>query len=288
MSSFEVLHRRNSGTPPWVSFLTELIEPAWQTAIATFVAHLVAGGVPPGTVKTRCSYLTRLARVSASPWQIGLDDLVEWLAGYPHWSPETRRSAITSVRVFYRWAVDTGRMDADPTLRLRAVKIPASVPRPTPEEIFQRALTTAPPRDRLMLLLAATCGLRRGEIARIHSTWLVGDSLHVIGKGGRRRVVPVLPTLAHRLGSRPHGYIFPGKIAGHISPDRVGHILADLLGPGWSGHTLRHRFATRAYSADRDLLAVQQLLGHSSVATTQRYTQVPDGALRRAATAAAA
>lgn len=286
MSSFAVLHRRDSSTPPWMSFL---IAPPWQPAITAFIAHLTAGGVPRGTIKTRCSYLSRLSRHAAtSPWRVDLDSLVEWLAGHPHWSPETRRSAVTSVRVFYRWAIETGRVNVDPTLRLRAVKIPASVPRPTPEDVFQRALTTAPPRDRLMLLLAATCGLRRGEIARIHSSWLVVNSLHVIGKGGRRRIVPVVSALACHLESRPYGYVFPGQIDGHISPDRVGHILADLLGPGWSGHTLRHRFATRAYSADRDLLAVQQLLGHSSVATTQRYTQVPDGALRRAAMAAAA
>jgi site-specific recombinase XerD len=63
--------------------------------------------------------------------------------------------------------------------------------------------------------------------------------------------------------------------------------MSALLGPGWTAHSLRHRFATRAYAGERDLLTVQQLLGHSSVATTQRYTQIPDDALRRAVMAVA-
>jgi len=65
----------------------------------------------------------------------------------------------------------------------------------------------------------------------------------------------------------------------------VGRIMSDALGgprSGWTAHTLRHRFATRAYAGDRDILSVQQLLGHSSVATTQRYTAPPDDALRKA------
>jgi site-specific recombinase XerD len=68
----------------------------------------------------------------------------------------------------------------------------------------------------------------------------------------------------------------------------VGKLVAAALGPGWSMHKLRHRFATRAYRhGGRNLRAVQALLGHSSVATTERYTAVDDDEIRAAAMAAA-
>ncbi len=79
----------------------------------------------------------------------------------------------------------------------------------------------------------------------------------------------------------------PGRTDGHLSPAHVGKLVSAALGPNRSTHTLRHRFASRAYAADRDILAVQELLGHACVATTQIYTLVLDGALRAAAQVAA-
>jgi integrase len=66
----------------------------------------------------------------------------------------------------------------------------------------------------------------------------------------------------------------------------ASEVLSGVLGDGTTGHQLRHRFATRAYSVDRDLLATAQLLGHSRPETTARYAQVPDGAALRAVLAA--
>lgn len=77
-----------------------------------------------------------------------------------------------------------------------------------------------------------------------------------------------------------------GSRGTHTTADRVGRILSRLLGPGATGHGLRHRFASKAYQGTRDLLAVQQLLGHSSPATTQRYVAVPLDNLRAAVRAA--
>lgn len=65
---------------------------------------------------------------------------------------------------------------------------------------------------------------------------------------------------------------FPGADHGHLSPHRVGDLVAAALPGGWTCHTLRHRFATRSYTASGgDLLAVQRLLGHAKPETTQRY-----------------
>lgn len=78
------------------------------------------------------------------------------------------------------------------------------------------------------------------------------------------------------------GYLFPGTDDGHLSPRWVGKLMARALPDHWTAHTLRHRFATRAYRGSRNLRAVQLLLGHSSVATTERYTAVDDDEIRAA------
>ncbi|MDO5633275.1 MAG: tyrosine-type recombinase/integrase, partial [Micrococcus sp.] len=110
----------------------------------------------------------------------------------------------------------------------------------------------------------------------------------VIGKGGKRRDVPLSARLALALRGRGAGWLFPGRIDGHLSAAYVSKRLSAALGDAGTGHQLRHRFASAAYRAERDLRAVQVLLGHASVATTQLYTAVPDRALRRAVEAAAA
>ncbi len=141
-----------------------------------------------------------------------------------------------------------------------------------------------------MLMFAAYAGLRVSEVARVRFEDIVGDSLRVHGKGGRDRVVPLHPVLLEAVtvaaAGASAGWIFPGRWDSHVTPQNVTVRMKRLLGPGWSGHTLRHRFASRAYAADRDLRAVQELLGHSKPETTARYTAVPDGALRAAVMAA--
>jgi integrase len=135
-----------------------------------------------------------------------------------------------------------------------------------------------------MILLAVLAGLRRSEIAKVHSRDIVADivghSLRVSGKGGKTRTVPLHPRIVHELGGRDPGYIFPGRDGGHLSAHWVGKKLARLLGGGWSGHTLRHRFSTDAYQVGHDLFAVQTLMGHSSPTTTRRYTALDDERLR--------
>lgn len=137
---------------------------------------------------------------------------------------------------------------------------------------------------RLILRLAAEVGLRRAEIASIHSHDLVDDllgwSLVVHGKGGRERVVPLPTPLALELHARGSGWVFPGADHGHLSPRWVGKLAARVMPEGWTIHTLRHRFATRAYGLDRDLLVVQTLLGHASPVTTRRYVAIGEDRLR--------
>jgi integrase/recombinase XerC len=109
---------------------------------------------------------------------------------------------------------------------------------------------------------------------------LVGWSLLVHGKGGKRRIVPCVPGLAMEIAAAA-GYAFPGAIDGHLSPRRVGELVNDRLAGAWTIHSLRHRAGTRWYAIDRDVFTVQELLGHASPATTRRYVEVPREALRR-------
>lgn len=268
-------------------------------AIGAYLSYLAAAGTSRDTIRVRRHYLSRFARAHADvDWrQLGDDELVTWLAR-PAWAAETRKSARASLRGFYRWAYDHGHVESDPGSRLPAVTVPAGVPRPAPDEVVGAALERADNRGRVMVLLAAEAGLRRAEIAHSHTSWRFGSSLHVHGKGGKVRTVPLSRRLAAELSrleaEQGDGYYFPGNVDGHLSPGHVGKLLARLLGSrpgaewrGWSAHTLRHRFASRAYAGERDILAVQRLLGHSKPETTTRYTLVEDDSLRRAVDAAA-
>lgn len=265
---------------------------AWDEALGGFSDWLASADCSPRTIRLRVGYLIRLALryPDRDPWSLTVDDLTGFLA-YEGWAPETRKSARAAVRSFYRWALDTERVTRNPAAKLPAITIPPTIPRPAPESVVVRALAfTDSVRDRVMILLAAAAGLRRAEIAELHTRCRVGDMLRITGKGGRTRTVPIGPHLLELLqaieADQGAGYYFPGLTQGHLSPGHVGKILKKLLGPDWSAHCLRHRFATKAYAADRDLLAVQQLLGHAKPETTQRYTALPQDALRRAAAAA--
>ncbi|MFT3876186.1 MAG: tyrosine-type recombinase/integrase [Propioniciclava sp.] len=220
--------------------------------------------------------------------------LVEWAARQV-WSRETRRSVYAGVRAFYRWAVGAGLIGHSPADGLPAVRASDPCPRPTPDDVHHQALADADPRTWIILRLAAEAGLRRGEIARVHARdlWrdLAGWSLTVHGKGGKTRVVPLTDALADALrvaiAAAGGGWVLPGDVDGHLSPRWVGTLAARVLPGAWTLHSLRHRFATRAHDATHDLIAVQRLLGHASVATTQRYVASSQDALRRAAAAAA-
>lgn len=270
---------------------TKPIPAAWAAAIDDFCDALRAGGAPASTISTRRSHVSRVARcLGGSPFEVEGDQLVSW-CGRQDWAVETRRGVRGSMLAFYRWAVAAGRTDANPAEALPRVRPATPSPRPAAEIAYREALSRADERGRLMLRLAAEAGLRRAEVAQAHSRDLVQDlegwSLVVHGKGGRQRVIPLTDSLAAAIRARGRGYLFPGRDNGHLSPRWVGKIVTTLLPGDTTMHQLRHRFATRAYSVDRDVFTVQELLGHASPATTRRYVMVPSSALRATVAAVA-
>lgn len=266
--------------------------PITRVEIAAWARWMRAAGRPETTIGLRTYHLKRvMSELAVSPWDLTAEQLVDYLAS-TGWAPETRRAYRASLRGFYAWARATGRRLDSPADLIPPVKLPRAVPRPAPEDAFEAALQRADARGWLMLQLAGVCGLRRGEIARARRDDLERDlsgwSLRVKGKGGHVRMVPLPDWLAARILAAPLGWLFPSPThPGPLTPAHVGVIVSRLLPGGWTCHTLRHRCATRAYAATRDLRAVQDLLGHAKPETTARYTLVPVDSVRAAMMAAA-
>lgn len=217
------------------------------------------------------------------------------------WEKETRHSYRSAARGFFAYLKEVGDIETDPAANLRPVKIDPPMARPLPDDAWAAAISTADPRVDLMVRLAAEAGLRRAEVAQVHTDDLDASGIHarllVHGKGDRDRVIPISDSLAARInagaaghtpGDSSWGWLFPSRYGGHLNPQTVGELVADVLPGSWTMHTLRHRFATRAYRASRNLRAVQILLGHASIATTQRYLAVDDDEMRAAMLGAAA
>ena len=251
---------------------------AWSDAITAFSDYQRSAGHSAETVKLTGKHLRRFAAHSGiPPWEVEPRHLAAFVASRT-WAPATRDSFRGRIRAFYRWAMLTGQVHLDPTRQLPGVKVPAQAPRPTPDDVLTTALAQIDDRTRLMVLLAANAGLRRAEIAAVHTRDVSGGQLRVKGKGGKVRMVPIHPAIAEALAGVDAGFVFPGNDNGHLSPDRVGRIISGALGPGWTAHTLRHRFATKGYGASHDLFGLQQVLGHASPNTTRRYTATSEAA----------
>lgn len=257
---------------------------AWGKIVDRYLAFLKAGGYPPTTVDTRRQHLHFLARrIGKDPADVTSEELITWCADQD-WKPESRRGRNNTYRFFWRWADVNGHF-SDITAALPKVRQRTKIPRVTPEEVYRDALARADDRTRLILRLAAECGLRRGEIAMIHTARdlvedLLGWSLIVHGKGDKQRLVPLPKRIAWDLRALEPGWAFPGAVNGHISAVWVGRLAASILTDGWTLHTLRARFATKVYQIDRDVFAVQELLGHASPETTRRYVMTDSGRLR--------
>lgn len=265
--------------------LARPIADSWHTITAAYRTWLRAASLTAATCDLYVSILHRLGRETGAPtpWDLTADDLADWLAGH-RWSRNTAHKARSVLTGFYRWAYELGHTEDNPAEALPRVRLLPPTPHPASEDAYRAALTDAGPDDALMLRLAAEAGLRRAEVAAVHSRDLRPDTagrwwLTVRGKGERTRRLPLGRDLATLLRDRPDGYAFPGKADGHLSPAYVGLRISALLPDGVTMHALRHRFATRTYAATRDLFAVQRLLGHASPTTTQIYVQTTDDTL---------
>lgn len=249
-----------------------------QQLIDLFVTWLAAAGAGRDTIRVRRRHLVDLASEHPDLAAVTTADLAAWLAAHP-WGHSARQQARASVRMFYGWLVDEAVIGSSPAARLPRVRHPRPTSRPAPLAVIAAALLRAQPREQRMILVARYAGLRRAEVAALHSddlTDLGGGQRAVVvrGKGEHERVVPLHPAVAAALEGLD-GYLFPSDRhpTGHLDPDTVGRYVSGLLGPGWSMHSLRHRAANDWLAVSGDIVAVQELLGHASINTTRIYLQ---------------
>lgn len=205
-------------------------------------------------------------------------DLERFLAQRSHYAPETRRSFRASIVTFYEWAYDDGQLPQNPASGLRQVRVPKRMGRIAPDAPVIEATDSASPDVRAMILLARLGGLRVGEVTKVHTDDRDRDEhlLYVIGKGNTERAVPLHPQLEAALDElesiQGPGYYFPGARGGHLNLTTVYKRIKGAT--GFNPHSLRHAAATTAYSETRDIRAVQTLLGHANISTTEKYVHV--------------
>lgn len=266
------------------------IPSSWAKPVNDYLSLLLSEGQSVETVKLRRAWLSRFAReIQIIPEELTSLDVALW-SSEKTWKIETRRTAHNTLRRFFDW---TGSQGITNTIQVPTVKRGAPSPRPASEDAIATALQSSDWRVRLMVRLAAEAGFRRGEVARCNPSRdmfkdLLGWSIIVRGKGGKERVVPLGNDLANTLLAHGKGFLFPGNCQGHLSPAYVGKLVGRALPHGLGMHTLRHRFASMAYERTGDLVAVQQLLGHSSPETTIRYIRMGSMRLREVVDAVAA
>lgn len=272
----------------------------WASLLAGYISDERAAGRPWTSIGTRKAHISRVARaMDVPPEEVNGGMLKAWFGLQDHWRTETRRGYRNSMRAFFGWANAEGHLPSNPALALPHVPAEKGKARPAPDRVWKESKLAADDRTLVMLELACHVGMRRAEVAVCSTEDLHeefdGYVLTVHGKGGKDRDVPITDELAamilrgaagHTIGAAKRGYLFPGDIDGHLSPRWVGKLCAEAMPGVWTMHKLRHRYATRALRGTNNLRAVQELLGHASVATTEIYTDV-GGEERRAAAVAA-
>ena len=248
--------------------------------VDAYAREMKAVGRSENSIRTWRSYLDRLD-AERDVLTMTNRDVLEWLAD-KNWAPATRASARSALRSFFAWLVEAGYREDDPSVKIKPIRVPPRPARRASEEDVQANLGRLSGSDRLMILLAAYGGLRRAEIANLHSADVADGVMLVKGKGGKYRRVPIHPALEADLAAAVEqgGWVVKSATGGKATPDAVGKRIQRATGLG--AHSLRHRFATTVYRSSHDLRAVQALLGHSSIATTERYVGIDDDDLSRA------
>ncbi len=266
---------------------------AYRRDLAGYLAWLgerqvVLGAAAPGDLQDYVAHLRRLGRAPASV-----------------------KRAVVAVRALHRFLVEEGESGADPGRALEPPTVPRGLPKALPEEDVARLLasvTGVDPvarRDRAILEVLYGTGLRISELVGLSlaDLDLDGGSIRAFGKGSKERVVPLMGIAAVAMGEwlaasgrgalEPEQWarrgdaeaVFLNARGGRLSRQGAWgvvrrHALATGLGDRLSPHVLRHSCATHLLDHGADVRVVQELLGHASITTTQRYTLVSSDRVR--------
>ncbi|MBV7407558.1 tyrosine recombinase XerC [Maritimibacter sp. DP1N21-5] len=231
---------------------------------------------------------------------VTLSDMRSWMAREraDGLSSRSLARALSAVKAFYRWLSDRDDFDASAVLMTRAPKFTKKLPRPVSAEAAREviALTETQARvgwigarDAAVVTLLYGCGLRISEaLGLTGADHPLPEVLRITGKGGKERIVPVLPAARSALAAyvrlcpypvTPATPLFYGARGGPLGPRAVQMAMESArlqlgLPSTATPHALRHSFATHLLNAGGDLRAIQELLGHASLSTTQAYTAI--------------
>lgn len=214
-------------------------------------------------------------------------DIEAWLQARQSAAPGTVRVELSNVRSFCRWCVEHELMRTDPTIGIRGPAAPRAVPRHVDGDEVERTLAACDARGRVIVLLMAHLGLRRGEVARLELGDIRDGTVLVHGKGGHERLLPipsdVQAAIDAYLAEHParNGPLIRSYQTGRaLRPQSVGDLVAAAMKAagvktkgrdGRSAHPLRHTAATQLVDRGVDIRYVQEILGHSRLSTTSVY-----------------
>jgi integrase/recombinase XerC len=274
-------------------------------AVANFLRHLRERNSSPHTIKAYSRDLSLFAAYTGSRGWKQIDHIA--VRGFLSQLYEKGLSktsvarALAAVRSLYRWLAREGLVEQNPAKLVATPKLPKKLPRvPTIEEMNSvidgemPEVAAFPERDRLMLELLYGCGIRNSELTGINldDIRLSAEAILIRGKGKKERYVPFgdsvktalavyLPERLKLLGtdSQRTATLLINWRGGRLTTRSVGRIIKKIavakgLSPDVHPHTLRHAFGTHMLEEGADLRAIQELLGHERLATTQRYTQL--------------
>lgn len=232
--------------------------------------------------------------------RISISDMRAWMAQTRAGGTGARSLArkLSAVKSFYRWLAERSGFEPTAVLATRSPKFQKKLPRPLAEDAAQAVLDTVElqsttnwvgARDVAVVTLLYGCGLRISEALSLKGADSpLPASLRIIGKGGKERMVPVLDAARDAVATYvklcPHPLeqdmpLFRGVRGGPLHARLIQGVMARTrmqlgLPATATPHALRHSFATHLLSAGGDLRAIQELLGHASLSTTQAYTAV--------------
>lgn len=215
----------------------------------------------------------------------------------------TRARSLASVRNFLRWLDRNGHLHNPAISSIRTPKLPKKIPRALPPKQAREVVENAGSipkenwigmRDRALFMLLYGCGLRIDEALQLnYGTRPMNSEVRVMGKGSKERMVPVIPVVERMLNEylavvpfamEKDTPLFRGAKGGRLAQGVAQRDLRNLrksigLPESVTPHALRHSFATHILVGGADLRTIQELLGHASVSTTQRYTDYDNAQL---------
>ncbi|WP_281968639.1 tyrosine recombinase XerC [Roseovarius nanhaiticus] len=288
-----------------------MISPAARDALELWLDHQRAlRGAAENTISAYqgdvADFLAFITRHKGAQQGLGAlsvlttSDMRAWMAHMRGQEVGARSLArkLSAVKSFYRWLSEREGFEPTAVLATRSPKFQRKLPRPLSIEAAKAVIETAElqsltpwiaARDQAVITLLYGCGLRISEALSLTGADApLPASLRITGKGGKERVVPVLPAARDAVSAYiracPHpiaadGPLFKGARGGALSPRAIQGVMAQVraqlgLPATATPHAMRHSFATHLLNAGGDLRAIQELLGHASLSTTQAYTAV--------------